>query len=708
MLRKIFISFFIMTYITGGMAAWSIAEGAPSGDSASAVPVIRYNFKVALLPDEHRIQVEAVVDVKELILEKGNQLEFLLHKNLRPIAGDIKLEERPVAKDTDPLFRTYRMVLRGSDTLLHISYSGKIDDGRKQSSGTISGRGVALMGTTYWYPVFKGALSTFKLEVASPEKWVSVSQGERLRNTKNDSHNLSIWWVNKPQESIYLIANKYKEYTLRKNGRSAQVYLRDLGNDSSHEEDAKLAQNYLDATHRYIDLYSNMFGAYPYKKFALLENFWETGLGMPSFTLLGPTVIRLPFIIYSSYPHEILHNWWGNSVYVDYDSGNWCEGLTTYFADHLFQEMRGKGYLYRRSALKRFSDYVTSSKKDFPLRKFHERHNSSSQAVGYDKGMMFFHMLKIYLGEEIFMEGMAHFYKENIFKIASFEDIKASLEAVSGRSLTAFFDQWVERIGSAELALNSPELSREGGGYEVSFTLEQKQKAKAFDLTIPVEVKFTDGSVDRRLLDLAAKKSQFALQFIKEPKEIKVDPKYDVFRSIYPEEVPPTLSEVLSEDGKVVFVVPKSLPADLMKAYNVFIKEITKVHFSSYRVMNDEDFLKSNVTESVWLLGWGNKGIEKLSKSFKDYGVTVRDHSIKAKDLNVDRSVNAALLTFRLNGDSKKSIVWVVGQEPDIWSVLARKIPHYGKYSYLNFDFSGKNLSKSQWPSIGSPLNAKF
>ena len=59
-------------------------------------------------------------------------------------------------------------------------------------------------------------------------------------------------------------------------------------------------------------------GPYPYDKFALVENFWETGYGMPSFTLLGPEIIRFPFILHSSFPHEILHNWWGNSVFVDY------------------------------------------------------------------------------------------------------------------------------------------------------------------------------------------------------------------------------------------------------------------------------------------------------------------------------------------------------------------------------------------------------
>ena len=61
--------------------------------------------------------------------------------------------------------------------------------------------------------------------------------------------------------------------------------------------DKGLAEKYLDATIRYIAMYEKLIGPYPYRKFALVENFWETGFGMPSFTLLGPKVIRFPFII---------------------------------------------------------------------------------------------------------------------------------------------------------------------------------------------------------------------------------------------------------------------------------------------------------------------------------------------------------------------------------------------------------------------------
>jgi aminopeptidase N len=79
---------------------------------------------------------------------------------------------------------------------------------------------------------------------------------------------------------------------------------------------------------------------------------------MPSFTLLGPQIIRFPFILTSSYPHEILHNWWGNSVFVDYASGNWCEGLTAYLADHLYAGAAGPGRRVPRDTLQKYRDFV--------------------------------------------------------------------------------------------------------------------------------------------------------------------------------------------------------------------------------------------------------------------------------------------------------------------------------------------------------------
>ena len=211
-----------------------------------------------------------------------------------------------------------------------------------------------------------------------------------------------------------------------------------------HEKDDALAAKYLAATAQYLEMYRTLIGPYPYGKFALVENFWETGYGMPSFTLLGPQIIRFPFIITSSYPHEILHNWWGNSVFVDYQTGNWCEGLTAYLADHLIQEQRGTGDQYRRATLQKYRDYVKASR-DFPLTEFRSRESAATEAVGYGKTLMAFHMLRRRIGDARFRQVLARFYREFRGRRAAFADVRHVAEQVAGEDLSGFFDEWVAR-----------------------------------------------------------------------------------------------------------------------------------------------------------------------------------------------------------------------------------------------------------------------
>lgn len=101
-----------------------------------------------------------------------------------------------------------------------------------------------------------------------------------------------------------------------------------------HAELAPLADGYLSDAARYIDHYTQKIGPYPYSGFAMVSAPVPVGLGLPGMTYMGRRVLALPFIRATSLPHEVLHNWWGNAVEVDYASGNWAEGLTSYLADH--------------------------------------------------------------------------------------------------------------------------------------------------------------------------------------------------------------------------------------------------------------------------------------------------------------------------------------------------------------------------------------
>jgi len=88
---------------------------------------------------------------------------------------------------------------------------------------------------------------------------------------------------------------------------------------------------------------------------------------MPTYTLLGQGVVRLPFILETSLGHEISINGSGTWFTSITGRGTGAEGLTTYLADHFFEEQKGKGFEYRKGALIDYQSYV-NRKNEFPLK----------------------------------------------------------------------------------------------------------------------------------------------------------------------------------------------------------------------------------------------------------------------------------------------------------------------------------------------------
>jgi hypothetical protein len=365
-------------------------------------PPIHHELKVALQPQQQELTVSDQITLPESV----DSLSLRLHAGLKPRffseRGEIIADKLHADNDLE----RYRIKLPDGVNHLRVEYAGNIHHalsssraeqsrGFQNSAGLIDSQGVFLAAGSLWYPQFEGyPYLTYSMQVELPKGWSSISQGKRQQHRRTADLNQDSWNIDKPQEEIYLIA---AEFTL--------------------------ANKYLDATANYLKMYEQLLGPYAYSKFALVENFWETGFGMPSFTLLGSRVIRLPFIINTSYPHEILHNWWGNGVYVDYATGNWSEGLTAYLADHLIKEQQGQGGNYRQQSLQKYRDYAANNR-DFALSQFQSRHGSATEAVGYGKTLMLFHMLRKQLGDETFLKALRKLYQDYQFRIASFNDVR--------------------------------------------------------------------------------------------------------------------------------------------------------------------------------------------------------------------------------------------------------------------------------------------
>ncbi len=569
--------------------------------------------------------------------------------------------------------------------------------GFSQTPGIIDEKGAYLGGSTYWIPWFNENWISFELTTTMPKGWSVVSQGKRTFNELKNDEQTSTWNSPEPMEEIYLIAAKFNEYEKSAGAVDVMAFLR--------TPDETLANKYLETTAQYLEMYRKLIGTYPFTKFALVENFWETGYGMPSFTLLGEQIIRFPFILHSSYPHELLHNYWGNSVYIDFKKGNWCEGLTAYMADHLIAEQRGQADEYRRTTLQKYTDYVNPSN-DFPLDKFISRTNPSSEAIGYGKSSMFWNMLRELVGDEMFERGFQKFYRDNKFKAASFDDIRASFESVSGKDLKAFFSEWVDRKGAPELSVSNVKCKKVKNEYQLQFTLKQLQKEDVFALDVPVAISFAKNVVVEKVV-MTGKEQKFEFTYKENPRLVQIDPQFNLFRKLNYNEIPPSLSKIFGAEDLLI-LLPSKATKEKLESYQALAKIWSDDKTKKIEVSLDSKYDKLPVNKNIWIFGAENKFIEVIKKSLKDYNSTIKNDAVALGKTSFPVNNNSFIISVRHPQNPDNVLVYLSTENKEAVPGLARKLPHYGKYSYLVFEGNEPaNIGKGEWGSVNSPLSAK-
>lgn len=699
MRRLLFILLFLLA------TAVSHSDPGTEKDQSQENTLVHHDLKVVLDPGGRRFTAEDRITVPENSLR---DLHFSLHKGLEPISltSGATLVRNSESEGAVPL-ETYSLKLPPGINTFVLKFGGEVyhplapvgDEtarGARDTPGTISEEGVFLSGGSHWYPEFGEGLITFDLEVNLPRDWDVVSQGERMLHELTDGSKRVRWRCPYPQEEIYVAANRFFEFSRSSRDVQALVFLR--------QPDRELADRYLVATGRYLNMYDGLIGPYPYKKFALVENFWETGYGMPSFTLMGPKVIRFPFIIDSSYPHEILHNWWGNGVFPDPESGNWSEGLTAYLSDHLIQEQRGTASQYRRDTLQKYTDYV-SQEKDFPLSQFRSRHSSATEAIGYGKALMFFHMLRMELGDQDFVNGLRDFYQNNKFEFASFDDIRKSFETVSGKNLGRMFAQWVDRPGAPQLKISDIQVRNEKDEYIVQALLEQVQEGEPYLLNVPVAITAEgQNQAYQTTVRMTEERQNVEFRMRHTPLRIDVDPEFDVFRRLAREEIPPALTQAFGAK-RLTIVVPSSAGDALAKAYVQFAQSWTKSGPEVVRVMKDSEIAALPTDTSVIILGWENRFSSQILPELAKHGVAVNAESLTIGKDTFPRTKNSFAITVRHPKENNLTLTWIAGDPAEAVLGLARKLPHYHGYSYLVFKGDEPTIvSKGYWPALQSPL----
>lgn len=658
---------------------------------------VAHDLDVTLFPDTQRL---AGVDRLSINAPGGAQLVMTL-------AAGARIHALSVAGQAVPYnFKNGRLRMRLPHGFgrgeIEVSYEAAFQDPVPADpvhtedpgygvTGVISAQGVFLLPGAGWYPHVPGSRPTFRLQVQAPAGYEAVTAGKRvLRETKAE-RSISVWEVPHARGGLSLSAGRYVVRAGDAAGIPVYTYF--------FPEDDHLAPGYMDAVARYLRMYTDLFGPYPFEKFAVVENFFPTGYGFPSYTLLGRTVIRLPFIVETSLGHEVAHGWWGNGVLVDYDKGNWCEGLTSYVADYLFKE-QSSAEEARDYRLKVLRDYATlvSPEADLPLAAFVSRVSPSTRAVGYGKAAMVFHMARRIVGNEAFWAGLRRVFEKKLFQEASWDDFCSALGRAGGRDLEPFFAQWVARPGAPVLWLEDAAVRPQGQGWRVTGRL--RQKAPFFDLPVLVRVETGGPAVDAvvRLSKEAAPLNIYTGAY---PKRLVVDPEVDLFRRLDPAEVPPVVNGVKGSDCLVV-VASRALPAEVLESAGMVLKALGQ---DDAPIISEDDTKRSRV-KGRDILYIGIPAGQDLEPKLPEGFALSRD-SFAVEGVVYEDPRDALFAVFPHPHEPEQVAGLFLPLSGRAALKAARKIPHYGKYSYLVFR-DGTNQAKGTWPVSASPLVHSF
>ena len=468
----------------------------------------------------------------------------VLKDNAKSVVADF---ERFDIADKEALYQA----IRNGANVLNFKYT-------LQDKETITPDFIMQLGE--WTPL-ASTLCTYDVHVTLPQKMTVVSEANQL--TVHDDGKMKTWHfvMDKPIDHITLVAStEYVTTSKMHRGVELTTYF--------FAKHASLAEAYLQKSAAFLDLYTSLLGPFPYKRFAIVENHFQTGYSMPTYTLIGDRLLGKPYLIERSLGHEMVHQWFGNGLFVHKGSGNWSEGLTTWLSDLRVAKEKSESIHYRHEAIQ---TYMLETHKEKALEDFLYRYDKESKTLGYDKGMFLWEMLSDKIGEEKLLNLLRQLVASRLFSAVGYDELATFFMKNAPEIEPDWFSQWIKRKGIASFKLTPGEVLFKHGKYQLPLTIMQDTK-DPYRLSIPLHVS-SDGGDEKRIIRVNETNTTVILAFDKRPFALSVDPERKLFRKLFADEVRPNLAMLLHSDALIVVGTKK--PDFLPQSTLVAVKDLT-------------------------------------------------------------------------------------------------------------------------------------
>lgn len=225
-----------------------------------------------------------------------------------------------------------------------------------------------------------------------------------------------------------------------------------------------------------IDALEHWYGPYPYGRVGYVlttDGALEipTNIAYPDF-MPGQSVARNRKL----FAHELGHHWWGDKVTPRVHNHMWLKEGPAEYSAHLLEEwLNGRASMVNM-VRDNLLDILTSAHTDDDgfqaLSPMPDEHIYGTHT--YYKGAAVMHNLRGYLGDSLFRQAMRESQIRLADTVITPEMWRDTMEAITGRDLHPFFQDWVFSPGYSVFEVRSFSAQPAGGGWQVDLRIGQK------------------------------------------------------------------------------------------------------------------------------------------------------------------------------------------------------------------------------------------
>ena len=344
----------------------------------------------------------------------------------------------------------------------------------------------------------------------------TLSNGKLISSTDNGDGTKTDYWKQSLAHAPYLFMIAIGEFSITEdewNGIPLMYYV-----DTAYAAHAEKIYNH---TPEMLSFFSDLLEyPYPWEKYAqvAVSDYVSGAMENTTAVIYGDFVLKTERELIDNHndqivAHELFHHWFGDLVTCEsWSNLTMNEGFANY-AEYLWYEYKYGKDEAEWHRINELSSYIQSAYSmgmhDLIDYQYADKEDMFD-AHSYNKGGLVLHMLRNYLGDELFFEGLHEFLQEHQYTAVEAHDLRLTMEEVSGEDLIWFFDQWYFSSGHPELEINYSS-DEEEKSLEISCmqTQEGDGVPSIFQLPVDIKIYFEDGSIVTKAVMLNQRKQNF-------------------------------------------------------------------------------------------------------------------------------------------------------------------------------------------------------